>query len=58
MIEIGELKQPYSDTLLNKLKDSAVKISRDVTEQVYGVNNEIENMQLIKSLASKEFGWL
>ena len=27
MIEIGELKQPYSEVLLKKLKDGALKIS-------------------------------
>ena len=58
MIEIGEIKQPYSADLLNKLKNSALKISQDLTEHVYGENNEIKGMKLRKALASKEFGWL
>ena len=58
MIEIGEFKQPYSNDLLNKLKGSARKISQDVTEQVYGANDEIKTTQLRKTLSSKEFGWL
>ena len=58
MIEIGEFKQPYSNDLLNKLKNSANKISQDVTEQAYGRNNEINPIQLRKTLSSKEFGWL
>ena len=44
MIEIGELKQPYSADLLNKLKDSAIRISQDLTENVYGVNDEIQEI--------------